>query len=306
MPSNVASVGAEILSPSACCSNRPAANSATVVALTNEHKHEVLDFLALRPVHTVCMAGFILDNGVISSANRGFFCGWRNESGNLEGVALIGHATLVETQNEHALKAFAGLQQRCFQSHLIRGELETIARFWHYYSGLGQEPRLACRELLLEAREIPDIEGPLPDLQPATLDQLEELLEINSQFILAECGVDPLKNDPIGFQERLERRIQKERVQVCFQDGRLLFKADIFSETPQMAYLEGVFVHPDYRGRRHGLRCLTQLSKLLLRRSKSVCLLINERRNNLASFYQKAGYEERGIYGTIYLKAQAS
>src|SRR5689334_2357107 len=59
-------------------------------------KTEALTFLATRPVHTVALRGFIRDNGLESSRNRGKFYGYRNCEGQLEGVALIGHATLVE------------------------------------------------------------------------------------------------------------------------------------------------------------------------------------------------------------------
>ncbi len=72
---------------------------------------EVLDFLAGRPIHTVFMASLIRDNGVVSSLNRGSFFGCRNERGTLEGVALLGHATLIETESTECIKAFAATRK---------------------------------------------------------------------------------------------------------------------------------------------------------------------------------------------------
>lgn len=302
----VGNAGREIPMPSALCANPLLPGSLTVLGLTNEQQDEVLDFLSLRPIHTVCMASFIRENGVVSPDNRGIFYGCRSESGTLEGVALIGHATLFETQNDEALKAFAMLKQHYHQTHLIRGEDEMISRFWHYYSGAGHEPRLGFRELLLEQKAVTEVEGPAPQLQPATLERLGELLEINSEFVVAQSGVDPLKKDPVGFRKRMRQRIERERVWVCLENDRLLFKADIFAETPEMAYVEGVYVHPDSRGRGHGLRCLTQLGRLLLTRSKSACLMVNEHRKNLVKFYEKAGFQQRGVYRTIYLTTEGS
>ena len=60
---------------------------------------EVLDFLSIRPVHTVVMTSFINDNGIASELNRGKFYGYRNADGEIEGVALIGHSTLVEARS---------------------------------------------------------------------------------------------------------------------------------------------------------------------------------------------------------------
>src|SRR5215208_6363229 len=72
----------------------------TTEELKDEDKNEVLAFLEERPVHTVAMAGFIRDNGLVSPLNRGTFYGCRNSEGRLEGVALIGHATLIDARTD--------------------------------------------------------------------------------------------------------------------------------------------------------------------------------------------------------------
>src|SRR5258705_13564145 len=77
-----------------------------IIELTEEDRNEVLAFLAERPVHTVCIAGFIRDNGMVSPHNRGTFYGCRNSECRLEGVALIGHATLIEARTHRATQVF--------------------------------------------------------------------------------------------------------------------------------------------------------------------------------------------------------
>jgi hypothetical protein len=272
-----------------------------VQALLNDQKEEILAFLSTRPIHTVCMASYIRNNGVVSPLNRGVFYGCRDAEGVLQGVALIGHATLVETQNDNALKAFALLKHQCPGSHLVRGERQMIERFWTHLAALGHKIRLAYQELLFEVHTPPQIDGPAPELRTATLDDLEQILEINAGMIFSECGIDPFKRDPIGFRERLARRIEQDQVWVWMKDGQLVFKADVFAETPEMVYLEGVNVNEHERGKHHGLRCMAELSRILLERSKSICLLVNERSEKLSAFYTKAGYQFRGVYETIYL-----
>ena len=80
--------------------------------LRNEHRIETLAFLAIRPVHTVVMTSFINDNGIESTLNRGKFFGYRNATGTLEGVALIGHTTLLEARSVEALRALAFCARR--------------------------------------------------------------------------------------------------------------------------------------------------------------------------------------------------
>src|SRR2546423_708340 len=76
--------------------------SVTTYALGEEEREEVLAFLAERPVHTVCMAGLIRDNGLESEHNRGTFYACRSARGRLEGVALVGHATLLDARTPRA------------------------------------------------------------------------------------------------------------------------------------------------------------------------------------------------------------
>ena len=66
----------------------------------DEDRTEVLAFLRIRPVHTVVMASFINDNGLESDLNRGAFFAYRDEAGKLEGVALLGHTTLIEARSD--------------------------------------------------------------------------------------------------------------------------------------------------------------------------------------------------------------
>src|SRR5687767_10735069 len=136
---SIAKVDTYHLPPQAAPGAAPAAQ-----ALTDAHRKEVLRFLSARPVHTAVMAGFIRDNGLVSPLNRGTFYGFRGEGGGLEGVALIGHATLVETQSEKALAAFARVARDCPRAHVMMGEQEMLERFWAYYAEGGRSPRMVC------------------------------------------------------------------------------------------------------------------------------------------------------------------
>src|SRR3954454_12467849 len=80
--------------------------------LSTNDTTEVLTFLRERPVHTVVMSSFINDNGIESELNRGIFYGYRGNGGKLEGVALIGHTTLVEARTSDALMALAASARR--------------------------------------------------------------------------------------------------------------------------------------------------------------------------------------------------
>src|SRR5260370_10857658 len=144
----------------------------TICELRRGDENEVLEFLSARPLHTVFMAGLINDNGLISPQNRGSFYGCRGRFGQLEGVALVGHATIMEAGSESSITSFAHLARRCQISHLIRGEREIINKFWKYYAGDRVATRRICSELLFEKRQgLPD-EEKVTDLRPAPLNSM--------------------------------------------------------------------------------------------------------------------------------------
>lgn len=285
---------------------RAAESSLLVYPLTERHDEtEVLDFLAERPAHTVVMSGLIRDNGLESPFNRGTFYACRDSEGGLAGVALVGHATFVEARTEGALREFAALAQKERDAHLILGEQGLMHRFWSHYAPAGQTPRLFCRELLFEQRWPFEACEPVPGLRRATLDDLMLVMPVHAAMAYDESGVNPLDVDLAGFRLRCSRRIEHGRVWVLVEDGNLVFKADIASETPECTYVEGVYVEPASRKRGHGLRCLSHLGRELLAGSESVCALVNEQNLVAQSLFLRAGYKLRGYFETIFLERDA-
>lgn len=270
--------------------------------LREEETNEVLAFLSERPVHTVCMVGMIRDNGLISELNRGTFYGCRNSEGRLEGVALIGHATLVETRTRGAIRELALIAQIHSRLHMIMAEQEKVEQFWNNYADDGQPMRLACRELLFELRHPVGGGRAVEGLRLATEDDLHLIAPVHAAMAEAESGVNPLETDRHGFLSRCARRISQGRVWVMVEDGELIFKTDVQAETPEIIYLEGVYVNPKFRSTGLARRCFTQLCGSLLTRTRSICVLANEDNETAQVFYRMCGFRWTSNYDTIFLK----
>jgi uncharacterized protein len=280
-----------------------ATDSMATEMLTDEHQLEILAFLSGRAVHTVIMAGYIRDNGVVSVFNRGTFYAYRGLQGSLEGVALIGHATLMETRSSAALRAFAQVA-RSSKIHLIMAEQKTLELFWNYYAEAGQRPSVRCYESQLAQRCPSGVGEVVSGLRLATVHDLELVMLIHAEMAMAECGVNPMKTDLLGFQRRCARRIELGRTWVYRPGQHLIFKVDIMAETPQAIYLEGIWVNPLDRGKGYGLRCLTQVGRELLKQTRSLCVLVNENNLQAQSLYRRAGFKPRGTYQSVFLQSQ--
>jgi hypothetical protein len=279
----------------------PAPAEVQVERLTNNDVAEVLGFLAQRPIHTVAMMSLIHDNGIVSPFNRGTFFGCRDLNGQLEGVALVGHATLMETISDRALAALAQVARECPSTHLIMGEKERVADFWSHYSETGRRQRLACREWLFELTRATEAREPIVDLRPARMSELELVMPIQAQLAFHESGINPMQVDPQGFRERCLRRIEQGRTWVVVENDELIFKADVISKTAEVVYLEGVWLRDDCRHQHLGTRFMSELMRRLLEDTKSICLLVNETNEWAQGFYRKCGFHFRATYETIFL-----
>jgi len=274
----------------------------TVRELTATETDEVVGFLAERPIHTVIMMGMIRDNGLVSELNRGTFYGCRNSEGRLEGVALIGHATLIETRTRGAIREFALVAQIHNRLHMFMAEQEKAEIFWNNYADDGQQMRVVCRELLFELSHAMEKTGSVEGLRPATLDDLHLIAPVHAAMAEEESGINPLEVDREGFLTRCRRRINQNRVWVVVEADKLLFKADIQAETPELVYLEGIYVCPSKRRSGMGRRCLTNLCADLLTTSRTICVLANEENESGQAFYRMCGFRCVSHYDTIFLK----
>ncbi|MEP6911461.1 MAG: GNAT family N-acetyltransferase, partial [bacterium] len=130
---------------------------------------------------------------------------------------------------------------------------------------------------------------------------LDLIIPVQAEMAFDESGVNPLERDPEGFRQRCARRIEQGRTWVSIEAGKLIFKADIVADTSSVIYLEGIWTRVEQRSQGFGLRCMSQLARLLLCRTQSICVLVNENNTKAQSFYQRAGYKRRAVYDTIFL-----
>ena len=88
------------------------------------------------------------------------------------------------------------------------------------------------------------------------------------------------------------------------ESGKLIFKAEVVSDTPEATYLEGVWINPEMRSEGWGTRCVSQLVRIVLTEKPraSVCLFVNEQNSAALRFYHRVGFKNRGVHDTVFLK----
>ena len=270
--------------------------------LTEGDRAEILRFLDQRPVHTVAMTSFVLDNGVTSKLNRGEFYGFRNRGGELEGVALIGHTTLVEARTQEALTALAiTAKSSKTPIHLIMSSGNDAHSFWNHLTDFRQEPSLSFTELLFEVGFPFPVQDCDLELRMARPEEVLAIAEAHAEVAEIETGRNPMLVDRDGFINRAMRRIEQERTFVVFEGDKLVFKVDVISETGKTAYLEGLYLAPEYRGKGIASKLLSNVCLRLLGRVENVCLLSNVEFKDAHRCFYKAGMRNTDACTTLFV-----
>ncbi|HEX8685287.1 MAG TPA: GNAT family N-acetyltransferase, partial [Pyrinomonadaceae bacterium] len=94
--------------------------------------------------------------------------------------------------------------------------------------------------------------------------------------------------------------IERGRTWVWSAAGRIIYKADVVALTPEVAYVEGVYMSPQERGKGHGRRCFAQTGRQLLKHAGSVCLFVDEGNRRARDFYRSVGYTPSRRYNILY------
>ena len=173
--------------------------------------------------------------------------------------------------------------------------------FWNYYAIDGQKPQHNFKELLFELNFPFFVQDCEWDVRPARVEELEEVAKAQAAVAFMESGIDPLVKDREGFLKRCLKRIENGRTFVATENGKLIFKVDVMSETETVVYLEGFYVAEEYRGREVGSKCLAKVSLELLDRVQHVCGLSNAEFTGVHRSLNKAGYKNTGYCQTIFV-----
>ncbi len=272
-----------------------------VEMLTSNERAKALAFLSERPIHTFGLTGLIRDNGWISPLNRGSFYVCHDSNGNIEGVALIGHNTLMEVRSDLAIEAFARLARACPHIYLMLAEESVMRRFWHHYCATERVGFEEKRYALLKQSWPTEAREPISGLRKARLEDLDLVARAHAQSGIEETGVNGLEQDPLGFPQRCALRIERGHTWVWINNGKLIFKVEILTDTPELIYLESMWIAPEERNKGYGLRCIAQLGREFLKRSSAICLLVQEQNKAAQLIYEQAGYKNIGYYRAIFI-----
>ena len=134
----------------------------------------------------------------------------------------------------------------------------------------------------------------------ATSADLGELLPAAAAMFTEEVGFDPIARYGDGYTARLRTLIAGQRSAIVTDvNGRVIFKADAGIVNLDAAQVQGVWLHPDYRGYGLAKPFFAAAAQILQRQYPHLSLYVNDYNARALAMYRGTGWEQIGQFSTI-------
>lgn len=219
----------------------------------------------------------------------------------LEGLCFAG-ANLVPLRAERgAIRAFADRARRLGRScSSMVGRAELVLPLWDelsMYWSPAREVRSDQPLMVLPTRPalMPD-----PLVRPVRPEELERYLPAAVAMFTEEVGVDPRLGDGgVGYRARVAEQIASGRAFARFEDGEVVFKAEIGALSSRVGQIQGVWVRPDRRGLGLGTAGTAAVVDRLITMGRVASLYVNAYNAPARAAYARVGFTQIARFATV-------
>ena len=268
-------------------------------ALTRRDTDEVLRVLRSDPVASCMVASRIEESGIEPRVNHGELWSRGGPSSSLcfSGANLVPLRGEVDDLRSFADRALRG-PRLC--SSLV-GRAELTLPIWSMLEpewGSAREVRADQPLLALVVR--PDTADPA--VRRVTADEIDVYLTAAVAMFIEEVGVDPRAGDGgIPDRRRIADLIAAGRAWARFEDGQVVFKAEVGSLSRDVGQIQGVWVHPLCRGRGLGSVGTAAVAAAVIDGGRTASLYVNSYNVPARRAYERIGFRQVGTFATVLL-----
>jgi hypothetical protein len=201
------------------------------------------------------------------------------------------------------MQAFAdkamGAARRC--SSLV-GRAELVLPMWRRLEHTwGPARDVRERQPLMALASVPSC--PIDArVRRVRVEELDAYLVAAIDMFIGEVGIDPRTGDGgRGYRRRVAGLIAAGRAWARFERGEVIFKAEIGSQSPAVGQIQGVWVHPEYRGRGLGTAGTAAMAVAVVDSGRIASLYVNSFNAVARAAYARVGFTEVGTFATVLL-----
>lgn len=275
--------------------------TAALRLLTQEDRCAVLALLDRDPVANVFIASRV--RGTEDQPWRLAGDLWGHvEDGELDGVCYSGANLVPAEASPEALYVFAERARRQGRRcSSIVGPRDLVLPMWERLEpswGPAREVRL---DQPVMATDRPAQVPADPLVRPVTIDELDVILPACVAMFTEEVGVSPNGRDGGAvYRARVAELIRAGRSFVRMDGDRVVFKAEIGAATSEVCQVQGVWVHPDLRGKGlsvGGMAAVVDHARATV--APTVSLYVNAWNAAARRAYERVGFAQVGTFATV-------
>lgn len=248
------------------------------------------------PVGNVFVTSRLMSTGISAGAGGAEVWGYV-ERGRLTALCYSGANMVPVNAGPAAIRGFADhARWRGRRCSSIVGPVEAVSDFWRQVTpSWGPARAIRASQPVLEISGPPAVPAD-PLVRRVRPSELNILVPACVAMFTEEVGVPPDSGDGGAlYRARVEELVRTGRAFARIEDGRVVFKAEIGAVTRHACQVQGVWVHPDLRGKGHSTAGMAAVVEYALAEiAPRVTLYVNDFNTPARAAYKKVGFRQVG------------
>ncbi len=218
-----------------------------------------------------------------------------------EGLCFSGANLVPLCGSRAAIRSFADRARRRGRScSSVVGRAELVLPLWDELLDSWAPAREVRADQPLMVLAGPPAVAPDPWVRPVRPDELDRYLPAAVAMFTEEVGIDPCGSDGgDGYRARVGELVSAGRAFARFEDGKVVFKAEIGALSAKVGQIQGVWVHPSWRGQGLGTAGTAAVVERLGALGRSSSLYVNGFNEMARSVYRRIGFTQVGSFATV-------
>lgn len=261
-----------------------------------------LDVCAQDPVTNVFVAARVRESGLMGT--RGPLFGY--EAGGETALCWCSANVVPVEASPRALGALATkVVRRRATASSVFGPADQVLDLWGRLARTWGEPREIRRnQLVMTMQTRPSVLGsPIdPAVRPARPDELDLVVPAAAAMFTEEIGYPPYQGSGAAYRNGVAGLIAAGHSLVRVEGGQVVFKADLGSVALGVAQVQGVWVHPAWRGRGLAAPAMAAVVEHTIAHvAPVVTLYVNDFNERAVATYRRVGFVQTGTFATVLL-----
>jgi hypothetical protein len=272
-----------------------------VRVLDDRHLDEVIAILDADPVSNVFVGSRVhaagLDPGRLGAQMWGY-----HRDGRLTSLCYSGANLVPVGADSDASRSFADKARsqgrRCSS---IVGPVSPVTQLWNALRPSWGPPRAVRAAQPVMSTTSPPPVAPDPAVRRVRMNEFDTLYPACVAMFTEEVGISPHIGDGgVLYRARVAELIRSGRAFARIDDGRVVFKAEVGAVTPYACQVQGVWVHPELRGRRYAVHGMAAVVEEALRSiAPAVSLYVNDFNAAARATYRRVGFRDVNTFMSV-------